>query len=1278
MNTANSVNPSATPIVDDEHPWLGLVAYTEETQGFFYGRNAEISEIFTRVRENPLTILFGQSGLGKTSLLGAGLIPKLRAERYRPILIRLDFSENAIPITVQTIKALRSVLGIENLPETENLWELIHSISSPQTDLKTHPPVLIFDQFEEIFTHNDLNNTEVDHWFSQISDLIENRPPVPLQEQFRKDRKLARTYDHSPSSVRVVITLREEFLSHLERRKDAMPSLMRNRMAIYRLTGLQALQAATLPGRKGSHPIISDHVGAQIVRKVARKPENTPLEEIEAVPPFLSLLCEQLNATRFTKKTTSKEVTSKLVITHGDDILDSYYESSFNGLPEKIRSYVEDKLVSLGGHRNAVTREDAINELEIDGVADPNLAIDALIARRLLTSEERRAIPHLELTHDVLTPLVTRSRSTRHEREALLLANRQKKRQMLIVSSLIGVVVILVGLAGFGWDSYRRAERETRISKVTLSRSDYLLGIELVEKGDTLQGLAYLASSIRKNPDSHNTSAATQAVGLLLERSFPLPLSIPMRHENTINSATFSPDASMVVTASEDHTARVWDAYSGKPASPLLQHDNSVNSATFSPDGSALVTASSDNTARVWDISKNQAKLVLQHNDRVNTAEFSTDGSKILTASDDHTARIWEINSSKASLVLQHEDTVNTATFNHDSSRVVTASDDGTARIWDATTGSPVSNPMVHNLSVISAVFGPNNTKIITVTVAGKFQVWDSTTGKSITKSILAGSYVNSATFSPDGTKVVTASGDNTARIFDAETGAEILKKPMHHKHLVTSAVYSSDGTKILTSSLDGTARIWDAFSGKPITESIPHGGIVTSAKFVPDTNDTILTISDNYSAQTWIAERVKPLTENYTFGDSITLSAFSSDGSKIVTASENKTMRVWNTTTGEPLTDPMAHDSIVKSIFFNKSNDKIVSISTNKYLYIWDISSGELLTDPILHDSAVISVSFDSDGKRFATASFDQTVRIWDIATGSPLTDPIQYDSSITSITFTPDVSRIVTVAGHESISTRDASTGALLDKPKVFEEGVRLEAFNQDGTMYATSVNDRTLQIWDTQTRTLIGQPMKCNGEVKTVVFSPDNKRLISITAATLQLWDIVSGKMITNPIFFPGFENMISSAIFSPDGNKFVTISMFKPLSCVWDALTGQRLTCSQNGGYLTSALFSRDGSRVFFKSSDHHLVVWSIAPSSMVPVPDWLPDFAEAVGGYRINEHGIIESVESESIVLFKKQLENIKGPTPYSEIARWFFADKANRTISPYNFTTELHGKNDMN
>src|SRR6185295_15965963 len=121
-----------------------------------------------------------------------------------------------------------------------------------------------------------------------------------------------------------------------------------------------------------------------------------------------------------------------------------------------------------------------------------------------------------------------------------------------------------------------------------------------------------------------------------------------LRHSGPVWSAVFSPDGLRVLTASDDNTARAWDASSGKLLTELRGHSSPVLSAVFSPDGLRVLTASKDNTARIWDASSGKLLAELRgHSSFVRRAVFSPDGLRVLTASGDNTARVWDASSGK-------------------------------------------------------------------------------------------------------------------------------------------------------------------------------------------------------------------------------------------------------------------------------------------------------------------------------------------------------------------------------------------------------------------------------------------------------------------------------------------------------------------------------------------------------------------------------------------------------------------------------------------------------
>jgi dipeptidyl aminopeptidase/acylaminoacyl peptidase len=115
-----------------------------------------------------------------------------------------------------------------------------------------------------------------------------------------------------------------------------------------------------------------------------------------------------------------------------------------------------------------------------------------------------------------------------------------------------------------------------------------------------------------------------------------------------VQTASFSPDGRRIVTAAEDHAARVWDAATGQQIAALEVHSGLGESASFSPDGQRIVTASGDGTARIWDAATGQQIALLEgHSKKLVTASFSPDGRRIVTASADRTARIWDVSRSE-------------------------------------------------------------------------------------------------------------------------------------------------------------------------------------------------------------------------------------------------------------------------------------------------------------------------------------------------------------------------------------------------------------------------------------------------------------------------------------------------------------------------------------------------------------------------------------------------------------------------------------------------------
>jgi hypothetical protein len=409
---------AAAASVDEHNPWLGLAAFTEATRVFFFGREQEVAELERRVQRKLLTVLFGKSGLGKTSILQAGLVPQLRGAGYFPVYLRIDYGRDAAEPSEQIKQAIGQAassghwtrLGVVD-PE-ESIWEFLHhrdAVLKDSTGL-TLIPLLIFDQFEELFTlaqSDEFGRARAVRFIEELADLVENRPPRALEAKFEADEGGAERFDFSRSDYRVVISLREDYLAPLESLKKTMPSLSQNRLRLAPMTGSQGLEAVRRPGRN----LVSEEVAAAIVRFVAGGSE---LANAEVEPALLSLVCRELNEQRISQQ--RAEISLDLLAGSHESILSSFYERSLADQPASVRRIVEDELLTDSGYRENLAEERVLRLLQIAG-ASPD-ALRALVNRRLLRIEERLDVRRVELTHDVLTAVVKASRDQRQAREA--------------------------------------------------------------------------------------------------------------------------------------------------------------------------------------------------------------------------------------------------------------------------------------------------------------------------------------------------------------------------------------------------------------------------------------------------------------------------------------------------------------------------------------------------------------------------------------------------------------------------------------------------------------------------------------------------------------------------------------------------------------------------------------------------------------------------------------------------------------------------------------------
>jgi WD40 repeat protein len=1224
------LNVQATPTAETQpaaiEPYVGPRSFRKEQRAFFFGRDEEADELVSIVTAHSAVLFYSQSGAGKTSLLNAKLIPKLEEEENFHVLPPMRV-QGQLPATLKigrntNIFVLNALMSCGQLDVTNaNMGMSLHAFVAqcgqhPNEYGEPAPIVMIFDQFEELFTSYPGRWSDREDFFRQLGEALEGNPKKGLPGN---------------PLLRVILSMREDYIAELDPYLPLLPEKLRTRFRLEHLREKKALTAITKPLEKTNRSY-APGVAEQLVRNLLRIPNQsvtgTQTMGLYVEPVQLQVVCQSLWDALTPEESV---ITLKHLQKYGDvsQALSTFYERSIQSVAkdtdvkeETLRRWFGDTLITPEGTRAPVNRgKDTTGGM-------PNAAVDKLEAMRLIKGEWKGTnVRWYELAHDRFIEPIRRSNDkwlanqSRSEQvrlrlearaakwqpgskffdaEELLEAERlvrsraaspslrtlvdasragvQRKRikllGLIIAACAVAAVIFLI-VAFYAWQKSKAAslaegKANSRLLALKASMSltadpelSVLLGKEALDKfADTQEARDVIRAGLL---------SLSNVGGALRE------------HGAKVASAEFSHDGKFIVTRTMDNKVRLWDAGSKKIVKELSENNGS-NSATFSPDGKLIATGGTDGVVRLWDGASGAPVRELQgHTALVHRALFSPDGNYLVSVSDDNTVRVWKPATGEAVKVLKgHTAGVSEVTFSPDKIHFATEAADEKGIIWsfdsdngkvlDGLTGTKAALAFSPDGKLLATEGGPGTE--LGALPEGDYPatVWDVATGKM--KFRLGGhlDYIASVAFSPDGNAIVTSSGDSTARLWTAD--GQLVKELRGHTRPLSGALFSPDGKFVVTASADNTVRVWDSLDGKLISVFRGHSQAVNNV-------------------------------------------AFSADGQFIVSASDDQTARLWPFHPGDGATistiESWDHSAAVTSIACSPNGSEMAATTRDGKLWLDGVGMQRSVPFTYLVDRSakVANARFSPDGQSIATTrgssgviynidalrAFVDSTRSEFIYKEAPppsadkklrLSEPDGvrlegHTADINSVAFSPDGRFVVTASADTTARVWDATTGAVAGELRGHSKSVNSASFSPDGRFIVTASDDATVRLWDAARFTFV----KMIGGtyphlVSSAEYSPDGRFIVAASGEAAWVSDPNRGEVVRK---LEGHTGQVNSASFSPDSRLIVTASADNTAR-VWNAQTGESVaTLLDHKGPVLNALFSPDGRSVFTASEDY---------------------------------------------------------------------------------------------
>jgi WD40 repeat protein len=1019
------------------NPFRGLKPYLQEDGHVFFGRDGDLTLVLDRLMSRRATLLFASSGAGKTSFLNARLMPELAPEFFcayhgdwavvdplvsvrqsiRAAWVGSRWAPLAEPsmLTGRGEDALLSLYGVVEHPAAA----AAAAAGGAETASVAGPRgcVLILDQFEEVFqNHGD------DPAFAELVIAISKLINAPKPD------------------VRVLFSMREEFLGELSVFDNRIPDLFNNYYRLKNPTRRQARDIIASTVRSyGVQPadtlpqLADDLVTATKVLRAGVEQSSAKGLRDSVPPPLLQIACRGLWDAH-PPQPNGGPASFPAAYQPGDAVrqLEHYCDSMLarmSGAQQKTLSEALSFLITRKGAKvayelSALSEHSGIGEARLRDVLDHLSGPDVRIFRKSVAPD---GSTWFELYHDMYSPFLTRWNIDFRKR-------RRRVVRRAILTAALAVLAIFGGIAVVGY--YTAMET-----------------VDLAVKGVTH---AFAVAPI-------------QEVALRADR-----------HAARVTEVAYSPDGTMLASASTDATLKLWNTANRMTIRTLAApQSKGFHTVAFSANGMEVAAAGNDSIIRVW--STRTGALTHQfkgHSDAVYSIAFSK--GKIFSAGVDRRIRMWDVSTGAATVVDEHAAAVNAIALSPDGSKLVAGVFDGAVVLRDLTaTASPATRIGKHPVSVLAVAWSPDGKHLASGSRDREIKIYNSEGRELFTLHGHSGA-IRALSFSPDSKVLASAGADGTVRLWDTEKKGAAIATVVGHVGSVYAVAFRPDGQEVATAGQDKTIRTWSVETRRETAAFVGAWETPRAARFSGD-GSRLVTVSPGVGVRVW---NTQESAEPETYRGDYTAAAISPDGTRIAAGLRDGTVALLK---GESLwKSPGPAPGPVRAIAFNSAGTFVGAAASNM---VSVIDSGGGSAFQYRHSGPVEKVAVNNDGTLLACAG-TTGVSAWgrDSQGGELQSAPVldlAY-SLFDHLLYAGSDGKMVRVEGSKKTAVALAGFA---------QQDNAVLAVNARGTSCAIGGRDGVVRYWMSWRST--PTEFRPGAAVLAAAFSPDSARLHVLTA-------------------------------------------------------------------------------------------------------------------------------------------------------------------------------------